>query len=81
MKLAKGSQYQPSVAVPTTEVNTRIVLSQGRTNEIPRRYITTGDTDGERDQRTQSKSQNTQVGLVDYLMGVFLILNNFFFNS
>ncbi|KAM5579911.1 hypothetical protein ABKV19_009584 [Rosa sericea] len=61
MKLAKGSQHYPSVSVPSTEVNTRIVLSHGRRNEILRRSMASGDIDGEGDRRTQSENQITQI--------------------
>ncbi|KAL6134887.1 hypothetical protein ACLB2K_067115 [Fragaria x ananassa] len=61
MKLAKGSQHYLSVVVPSTEENTRIVLSHGSRNDIWRRYVATGDTDGEGDRRTQSKNQITQI--------------------
>ncbi|XP_050381749.1 uncharacterized protein LOC126798748 isoform X3 [Argentina anserina] len=46
MKLAKG---------------TRIVLSEGRGNEIPRRCMATGDIDGEGDRRTESKCEIAQM--------------------
>ncbi|PRQ51939.1 putative PWI domain, nucleotide-binding alpha-beta plait domain-containing protein [Rosa chinensis] len=59
MRLAKGSQHYPSVSVPSTEVNT--ALSHGCRNEILRRYMASGDIDGEGDRRTQSKNQITQI--------------------